>query len=331
MSATRPTAEVLIDRTRRWPGWERWLIATALVALAALLREVFDPLLAGDDYFLFLFAVVVSGLFLNHASSILATALSAAVIAYIFVEPRFSFTISRSEAGGLTLFVLVCLLVGVASEAVRKLAERLQEERAAKETLYQELRHRIANNLQIIGATLALQAARSTAPEVHDTLKAVGDRIGGIARVDQLLHASVVSGQQVDSCAYLKRLCTDITTALVAQRPISLACEAERTTISPDVAEALGVAVNELVTNAVKYAFDGEPGHIAVRFHGGEDGMRLTVEDNGKGCAKDTVSGTGWKLIKSLIGRHRGRMWTEAAQPGCRVIIFIPQAEGRNA
>ncbi|MGE5537485.1 MAG: sensor histidine kinase [Gemmatimonas sp.] len=318
-------ADALIATTRRWGHLKRYAAATALVATAGILRAVFDPLLDGYNYFLFECAVALAALFLNHASSLVATALSVLVIVFLFTDPPFSLVENREDLGALGIFVLVCLLIGVAGESLRKLADRLDEQRAEKETLYRELSHRTANNLQIIGATIAMEATRTTNPETRERLRSIADRIGGITRVDRLLALREPQGE-IDAGDYLQHLCNSIGTTLIGQRPITIVAEAEPVLVSHDLAETLGIAANELVTNSVKHAFPhGAPGTITVRLNRTGDGLRLVVEDDGRGCATDARSGTGWKLITSLIGKYKGTLTNEGASPGCRMTLTIPQ------
>jgi two-component sensor histidine kinase len=84
--------------------------------------------------------------------------------------------------------------------------------------------------------------------------------------------------------------------------------------------------VNELVTNAFKYAFpDDRGGTVNVMLHG-KDASELTlvIEDNGKGCPEDAKEGLGSRIVRLLAQQLGSTIRREAASPGCRVSLAIP-------
>jgi two-component sensor histidine kinase len=170
-----------------------------------------------------------------------------------------------------------------------------------------------------------MEASR-TGPEARGSLNSVAGRISAIAQIDQLLGARGAD-DTVDATTYVKELCGFIATSLVGRRPIALSCDSDLVRIPRDVAETIGIAINELVTNALKYAFaETASGNIRVGLASAPDGIVLTVEDDGRGCTATGEGGTGWRLVSSLAGRHRGTVAVEDAKPGCRVRIHLPCA-----
>jgi two-component system, sensor histidine kinase PdtaS len=232
------------------------------------------------------------------------------------------------------VFLVSALLISGAGESVRNSVERgeataeeLRIREHQKDALLREQSHRMRNNLQLITSVLSLQIIRSATPEARDGLQAALDRIKSIARVDDLLR---VAGESdvVDAREYLTALAEDIGTSLVVLRPISFAFRAEPYPLTRDIARALGIAINELVTNALKYAFPGDcPGQISIKFAVHDSDLVLIVEDNGKGCVEQVREGTGMRLIRSLVGWHQGIMTRQDALPGCRVIIRVPKPQ----
>jgi two-component sensor histidine kinase len=121
-------------------------------------------------------------------------------------------------------------------------------------------------------------------------------------------------------------LCADVRQSLAGHRPVVVRPQIENLALAADFVVALGIIVNELLTNAFKYAFpDDRAGAIDVRLS--QETSRylvLVCEDNGIGCSETATSGTGTGLILALVHRYDGTMSQEAATPGCRVAIRFP-------
>lgn len=325
-------AQDLFSRSRHLRVGIRYLAATVMVLIAAAVSWLLGPFLQSEHYFLFEFVVGISAIFFDRGSGLWATVLSAFMATLFFVPPWNSFALSNSDTVTLLLFIMTCLLLSAAGEYIRSLAgsfhmakEALLAAERQKDALYREHNHRTRNNLHLIGSTVSLQMHRASLPEVRESLQAVLDRITSIARVDHLLHAPD-NGQTIDAHDYLNDLAEDISGSLVGFKPIAVSCAAEPYPLSREVAETLGIAVNELVTNAIKYAFpEDRPGHIRIGFRVAEGDLVLTVEDDGRGVPQDATGGTGWKLIASLVRWCDGSMAWEDAHPGCRVIVRIPE------
>ena len=140
-----------------------------------------------------------------------------------------------------------------------------------------------------------------------------------IARVHDYLQQSRYGGL-MDMQEYLKALCGSLEEALCSHRPVRLIVSAERVHLPPDKALSVGLIINELVTNALKYAFPGErPGLVEVQF--GKQGNRLclSVADDGVGCTQEGA-GLGTKLVRLLAVQLGGEARWEALKPGCRVV-----------
>jgi two-component sensor histidine kinase len=88
----------------------------------------------------------------------------------------------------------------------------------------------------------------------------------------------------------------------------------------------LGIALNELVTNALKHAFaEDTPGNLDVHFSATDRELVLSVQDNGKGCSPEASEGTGWRIITSVVRRYNGTMTVHNAAPGCRAVLRLPR------
>ena len=182
---------------------------------------------------------------------------------------------------------------------------RLANERL--ELLVREVHHRVSNSLQMVLSFVAMQAKQSVAPEVRAALDDIQNRIKAISKVHQRLYTRD-DLTTIDLDAYLGNLVEDLRESIPEAVTIELASEAVM--VSPDTAVSVGVIVNELVSNAAKYAFDpGECGQITVRLESEPaGGFAVAVEDNGSGFdSKDAPVGTGLGTrIVDAIARSLG-------------------------
>jgi two-component sensor histidine kinase len=127
----------------------------------------------------------------------------------------------------------------------------------------------------------------------------------------------------MDMREYLNGLCGSLEQALCSHRPVRLTVSAEPIALPPDKALPVGLMVNELVTNALKYAFpDERAGTVGVQLERHGNTARLSVADNGVGCAQEG-RGLGTKLVKLLAVQLGGEAKWEALKPGCRVVTEI--------
>lgn len=165
---------------------------------------------------------------------------------------------------------------------------RLLEE---KEILLGEVNHRVKNSLQLVSSILSLQA-RAAPNDAAELLKAASARVQAISSVHAgLYHDDDV--RTVEFGGYLRRFCDRLADAMGAgERKISLQVEAEEIVLSADKAVPLSLVVNELVTNAFKYAFADE--HIGSE--GTDDNATVTVRlfsnDSGTVCVEVADNGT---------------------------------------
>lgn len=205
----------------------------------------------------------------------------------------------------------------------RKKAERSQAE------LFDELNHRVKNNLTIVSGLLTMQARSAADPQVRQQLLKAVDRIQSIAD----LHASLYRGgskEEVDACSYLGDLCGRLSRTLLEGRDISLDLNAEAISLPLDEAVQIGLIVNELVTNAAKHAYlEDEKGVIWVRLSQTGAGLRLCVADLGRGLPEvGSSSGLGMRLVRSLVERAGGEV-TVRGRDGATVEVRLPMA-GRS-
>jgi PAS domain S-box-containing protein len=209
-----------------------------------------------------------------------------------------------------TLILLTFEDVTERRAAEREIAELLQQ----KETLLQEMQHRVANSLQIIAGILLLKARTVQSEETRLQLMAAHQRVMSVAAVQQQLFASR-HGEPLEIGPYLSRLCETLAASMTDDsRPISLKVQAEGGMASSAEAVSIGLIVTELVINTFKHAFVGDrtAGFLVVAYEATETGWRLAVSDNG-------------------IGKPKGHLNLEKTTPGLGTIIVEALAKQLDA
>jgi two-component sensor histidine kinase len=179
----------------------------------------------------------------------------------------------------------------------------LARERA--EVLLAEVNHRVANSLQLVSALVRMQLRAVTDAAAKDALLETQSRINAIS----LIHKSLYTSGDVTNVAlndYLGTMLSNLETAMKKDGHTAiLKCYLEPISLRTDASVSLGVAVQELVTNAFKYAYPADtPGEVRVRLKRLDDGKaELTVEDDGVGMtpnAKHAGTGLGSKIIQTM-------------------------------
>ena len=193
--------------------------------------------------------------------------------------------------------------------------------------LLQELTHRIKNSLQIIVSMVSLEARNQKSGEGKAALERVSHRIAALGRLYSML-GETNSVEAVDAASYLEALCRDLIESVQKENGISIALKTDIASESLPVDRAipLGLIVNELVTNAVKYAFPGEPkGTIAVTLKRFAGELRLTVADDGQGADPQRAdSGFGGRLVDSFARQLGGWVERVSSNKGTSVCLTLP-------
>ncbi|HEX6859624.1 MAG TPA: PAS domain-containing protein [Caulobacteraceae bacterium] len=241
----------------------------------------------------------------------------------------FSFEHRVIQPGGAVRWLLahgrvLCDADGVPDRALgtaMDITERKQAE-ADNRLLLDELNHRVKNSFATVTALLQLRAKKARAQEAREQLLAAVHQVMSIAQAYAHLYAG---GQprSLDFADYLRALCNGLAAGMTDGERVKLRCEAQSRPMETDLALPLGMAVNELVTNAIKYAFpDGRRGVIEVTFEVLENGWRLRVTDDGVGLPAEfgKQAGMGSKLVKSFA-RQAGARLSVLEGPGARFEI----------
>lgn len=306
-------------------------VGAALVMIAA--RMPFGSI-AGDraPYALNFLAVVLAAVLAGWRSGLVALIVGQLTIWYVVVPPYYSFAIEDSERlGGLVIATasqaLVLLVVALYQRQVDKGTVERERRLALLDHALNEIDHRTRNNHQTVLALIQLQAQRSKHDGVKDALQQVADRIQAIAHATERLALRSGDIERVRLDDHLCGLCKQIERGLSRQN-VNVHCDIEAITTSADKAIPIAIIVNELVTNALKHAFDGrEDGRVLVsgRMNGE---LKLTVSDNGNGIkpikARDR-SGLGTKLVDSFVRQLGAQHEVVSSEEGTIHSIQVPK------
>lgn len=195
-----------------------------------------------------------------------------------------------------------------------------------KDVLMKEIHHRVKNNLQIVSGLIGLQLDYVKDKKYKDMFSETGDRIKSIALVhDRLYHSKELA--DVDLKQYILSLSNDLYYALgIGKNNIALHLNMENILISVDIAIPLGLIINELFTNALKYAFPNKKtGEINISISTKDSGeVRLELFDNGVGFPKEidfkNSKSLGLKLVNILVKQINGTIELDKTS-GSRFII----------
>jgi two-component sensor histidine kinase len=200
-----------------------------------------------------------------------------------------------------------------------------RDRRAEARVLIDESNHRIKNHLQMIAALLGLQA-RAASADVRAALFDAQNRIFAIARLHEHLQAAGDS-PSVELSAFIAGLCEDFRFVFgTSLRKVRFRIEAEEVELPSQRAAALGLVVNELVTNAVKHAYAVRGGEILIRLARAYPGWRLTVADDGPGVSVEAdVQGqrAGLGLVRQLVRTLRGELSVDQTPRGVSISIWF--------
>ena len=165
------------------------------------------------------------------------------------------------------------------------LLQRSEELRRQNEILLEEMRHRVANSLQIIASILLLKAREVVSDETRFHLRDAHKRVLSVATVQQ--HLDTTNGiDQIEVAVYLEKLCAGLGTSMIGDiQPVAITVSSDPGMIASATAVSLGLIVTELVINALKYGFPGgkPDATIDVRYEIRADDWQLLVSDNGIG------------------------------------------------
>jgi two-component sensor histidine kinase len=194
---------------------------------------------------------------------------------------------------------------------------------AERAMLLREVNHRVGNSLQIIASLLHLQATSSSDDDVKAALTNAMGRVAAVAQVHRRLYTSH-DLKSVMLNQYLEALLEDLRRSAEGNRMSRLTLTTETVEIDPDRAVAIGIIVNELVMNAVKYAYPDGAGPIHVALARDGEALELAIADNGVGIqAKSDArsTGMGQRIVAAMADKLDADVTRDPDHHGTRIVV----------
>lgn len=233
----------------------------------------------------------------------------------------------RTLWGGIGLLTLAGgIILWQFSRQVRK--NRIIKKQAEEmEVLNREIHHRVKNNLQVISSLLDIQSQTLKDEEAADLLKESKQRVQSMAFIHQNLYQSN-SVQEIEINNYINNLAEHLFQSYnIRKDKIRFSTDIDKISLHSDTVIPLGMILNELISNSLKYAFkDLEEGEIKVAMKQRENELLLQVKDNGRGLPAgfdiSKLQSFGFKVIKAFAQKLKAKLSIDGSR-GTDVQLLI--------
>ena len=223
------------------------------------------------------------------------------------------------------LYSLILILVGVfliislliirkilkqSKELARK-NEIINETLKEKELLVKEVHHRVKNNFQIVASLLELQTQGIKDEKALELVKEGKNRVKSMALIHQKLYQNDTG--LIDFNEYLNMLTRELSIAYKQKNNVETTIDAVNMFFDVDTAIPLGLIINEIITNAYKYAFHNEKENkLSISIHKESAHYKLIIQDNGNGISEDfdikNAKSLGLLLVNRLVKQLHGTL-----------------------
>jgi two-component sensor histidine kinase len=219
--------------------------------------------------------------------------------------------------------LIILMLSNLQKSKSKELIEKKNNE---NELLLKELHHRVKNNLQVIYSLINLQKRRIDSPELHQSLSMVQNRIKTMSLVHQNLHENE-NFKEVNLEAYVKTIADYLKLLYLNEdKEISIQLSVDESIeLIMDRAITIGLLINEIMSNSMKYAFKGrKKGNISIDVQKIHNGFQMKISDDGIGFSMDQVNSKslGMYLIENLVKQIQGKYELEQNEGTTYIIYF---------
>jgi two-component sensor histidine kinase len=214
-----------------------------------------------------------------------------------------------------------------------RIEEQIKASLQEKEVLLKEIHHRVKNNLQVISSLLKLQSNSVQDPSALEMFKESQNRVRSMALIHERLYRSDDLAK-IDFAGYVRNLAASLIRSYSAgSEPVSLRTDIHGVSLGIDTAIPCGLVINELISNALKYAFppgwhETQEGNSQLSGNGNaisreaeirvelrpdqDQQLTLVVADNGVGFPLDldfrNTASLGMRLVNTLVGQLEGTL-----------------------
>ena len=191
----------------------------------------------------------------------------------------------------------------------RKIIE-LEEKESLNQTLIRELNHRVKNNMQLVSSLFQMQAEKSKDPETSSAMKYAGNRIDTISILHQMLYTKTDKiNANLDE--YIIQLVHNIESAF-SDKNFKIETEVDHTILPVATTTHIGLIVNEMLTNAIKYGInpDETKNKIRLKISVSHTDIYIHVTDNGPGIQQSKLKegSFGFELLRILTSQYNGEI-----------------------
>jgi two-component sensor histidine kinase len=287
----------LVVLSRRRPGPWSWVVALLLFTASLALYVLLSPPQEGLRFLIFYSAVAASALIGGWLHGVVVLILSAVSAWYLLIEPIKSFAFNDPAAvSPVITFLLVGVFIVLLVAALRETVRRLEQAKHLQETLFRELQHRVANNLQMVVALLrnAQRNLRNPAAAAEKLTQAE-ERILAMSQLHRRLHDGTAHANGIES------ILQEMLEETFRDFDVDLALDVEEEAdLSIDQLTAMTLLVHEAALNAAKHVFrEGKGSHFEVSLSKQENGrLRLFIRDDGPGIDPQKTAET--RTMRSL-------------------------------
>jgi two-component sensor histidine kinase len=305
---------VLLLRQLRHHRWLGLAVTLATFVCAISVRYALDQD-TGSVPFITLFpAILIAGLAGGLWAGVVVALVGALAALYWFIPPANSIIPIWPDGYVIVgLFLLTSAILLYVTDVLNRTIDALVAERDQSAIMFQELQHRVANNLQFVAGLLRMQS-RNVSADPASGVRALEDaktRLETMARIHRLLYDPAAIGLPLGQ--YFQKLCTDILDATGAKNVV---CVAETAPVTFDLRRlvTLSLLVNEVITNSLKHAFDEtRQGTISITLEQQPNSRySLTIKDNGRGLPVGfdigQSRGLGARIIQGLAEQLGGEL-----------------------
>jgi two-component system, sensor histidine kinase PdtaS len=310
----------------RWTGVRSWVVAGLFLAASIVVRLALAHWLDPVPFLTFYPAVVASTLLCGWRQGALVVVLSAIAAEFFFVEPRFSFALGAYNAVlWIVAFLLVATFLMALIEGMVQAVLRLDNTARVNQELFRELQHRVANNLQIVAATLQKALRGLEDPAAVQAINHALGRIHSMAGLHRRLY---------DAAAYsegLEPILRDVLAEAFRGLPVDIRLDIRSGELSVGEMTAIALLVNEAAINAAKHVFRPRKGALfEVSLAELEPGrMELKVRDDGPGippgaAVRPETQRFGLTVMRGLAAQLGGSLETPDGPGATLRVAFTP-------
>ncbi|CAN5387141.1 sensor histidine kinase [soil metagenome] len=322
----------------RLPLWRTMPIPQAagtlsLVAISLGVRFAVDRIVpAGFPFVTFFPAAILSGFLFGVRNGVVAGVLCGISAWWFFIAPASHYAVNAGSIAAMMLYTFVVAtelgviyLMQRAHGALVRERRRCEALASSRGLMFNELRHRVSNNLQVAAGLLSLQRRRVTDPEAAAALDEATRRLSTIGRISRSLYDPDGAALGLDQL--LSRLCDDVLDAS-GRDDVTIAVTAQGApTIEPDAAIPAALIVAEAVANAIEHGFaNGRGGRIEVRIAQTGQNLEISVTDDGHGLPDGFDLNKSESLglrIATMLARQMNGNFSLSGESGARAVLAL--------